>query len=110
MAMPTMAIAAISLFISVPFIFLLHSKSFYGILRGHQEMMLKMSGGIKWPVKCFCAFFCGSHGFFGLGGGVRRYSPPQFSYPTVEEAWFQDRRNNAGDFHRAVCRFESQFA
>ena len=49
-------------------------------------------------------------GFFSLRAGVRRYSPPEFSYPSSEDVMFQDWYNIASDFDRSVRRLEVQFA
>lgn len=50
---------------------------------------------------------CVNHrGYFSLRSGVRRYTPPTFSYPSTCELWRQDWSNIASDFRRSIDRLE----
>ena len=43
-----------------------------------------------------------------LSSGELRYTPPEFTYPSTEDAWEIDRENMRRDFKRAISRFESE--
>ena len=58
----------------------------------------------------FRARYINPRGFFSLRAGVRRYSPPEFSYPSSKDVFIQDWHNIASDFDLAVRRLEVQFA
>ena len=47
---------------------------------------------------------------FSICGGSRRYTPPEFSYPTCQDAWAQDWNNIGMDFRRAANRLEAEVA
>jgi len=49
-------------------------------------------------------------GPFDLDPGELRFVPSRFSYPSTEESWRMDAEAIAGDFSRAIDRFESERA
>ena len=64
-----------------------------------KNFLIKLNINLSIPSEMFC-----------ICGGARRYTAPEYTYPSCNEAWSKDWENIGLDFRRAVGRLEAEVA